>query len=655
MKIERPVGVTIAVPTYRRLDLLRELLPVLDGQVADALDRCPFLSEVRVLVVDNDPDATAAAAVAAVTASLSTPVQVIHEPVPGVSAVRNTSLARTADRDVLIFIDDDETPHPHWLATLLTVWHEHGADAVAGRVVSRFIRDPDPWITAGGFFSRRSLPTGTRIEVAATNNLLLDLRVVRRLGLTFDPSLGTSGGEDTVFTRSLTGAGAVMIWCDEAVVTDLVPADRMTRSWVLARAYSYGNSAAVADLRLRRSFIDRSVGRARWIGAGAVRAGTGAARAAVGTITGNDRHDARGRRTARRGAGMIAGAVGRVYQEYSRDGGTEAPITVLESFPSPRPTTNPYITQLHRALVAEPGVEVVTFTWRDALTGTYDVFHTHWPEILVDGHSPLKKAVRQALFAGLLVRLRLTRTPVVRTMHNLELPSGLTRRQTWLLRRLDRLVTRRIVLNETTEAGGAATSLVLHGDYRDWFADEPTLAVVPGRVAFVGLIRRYKNVGALIDAFRALPEELASELRVCGRPSSAALLDELRAAAAGDGRVTIVPEFLDDERLAAEIHEAELVVLPYREMHNSGTALLALSLGRPVLVPRNPTTSALADEVGPEWVQRYDGDFDATALADALTSIRSARLDGRLPDLSLRSWSTAASAHLAAFRAARPR
>lgn len=652
MQIERPIEVTIAVPTYRRLELLRALIPALDAQAADAIARCPFVGEVDLLVIDNDPDRTAAGALAEQSADLSVPLRVVGEGVPGVSAVRNTALDQTTGRDVLVFIDDDELPHDGWLVELLETWRAQGADAVAGRVVSRFDRPVDPWIAAGGFFERRSLATGTPIGVAATNNLLLDRRTVARLGLRFDLSLGSSGGEDTVFTRTLTASGGRMVWCDEAVVTDLVPADRMSRSWVLARAYSYGNSAAIADLRLQSAPSRRLVARARWIALGSTRVTVGTARSLFGRATGRVRDDARGRRTARRGAGMVAGAVGSVYHEYGResDGGT---IKVLESFPEPRATTNPYITQLHRALLAEPSIRVTTFSWRAALLSRYDIFHTHWPEILVDGHSAVKKIVRQGLFVGLLLRLRLQSIPVVRTMHNLDLPSGLSRWQRWLLGALDRRVVHRIVLNETTQASTAPRSVILHGDYRDWFADQPSLPTVPGRVTFVGLIRRYKNVTALIAAFRTLPDGLATSLRVCGRPSSEHLLSDLQAAAGSDPRVTIVAEFLDDAGLAKEIHEAEIVVLPYREMHNSGTALLALSLGRPVLVPRNVTTLALADEVGADWVQTYDGDFDAAALATALLAIRAADLAGRVPNLAARSWSTAAEQHLIAFRTAR--
>ena len=97
--------------------------------------------------------------------------------------------------------------------------------------------------------------------------------------------------------------------------------------------------------------------------------------------------------------------------------------------------------------------------------------------------------------------------------------------------------------------------------------------------------------------------------------------------------------------------ESELVVLPYRHMHNSGAALTALSLSRPVLVPDNAVNRDLAAEVGPGWVITFEGDLDADDLRRALEEARRPdRADA--PDLSRRDWALAAPAHLAAYRRA---
>jgi beta-1,4-mannosyltransferase len=326
------------------------------------------------------------------------------------------------------------------------------------------------------------------------------------------------------------------------------------------------------------------------------------------------------------------------------------PIVVQQSFPDPRPTSNPYIALLAGALGELEGVEVRTFSWRRALLQRADVFHAHWPEILVSGRGPLRTAVRQLLFVLLLLRLRVAGTAVVRTVHNLELPSGLSRIQRLLLQRMDRMVDLRIALNDDTPfAEGESHAVIPHGHYRDWFARYNEPAPVVGRYGYFGLVRRYKNVGGLVEAFRGLPGD--TTLEVAGKPSSPDLVTEIEAQAQGDPRVHLRFEYLSDADLVGVAGRAEMVVLPYSHMHNSGGVLAALSLGRPVLVPATPTNDRLAAEVGPGWVFRYDGALGTDDLERALEERRSVDPAGR-PDLSARDWSASAALHEKAYRRA---
>lgn len=324
-------------------------------------------------------------------------------------------------------------------------------------------------------------------------------------------------------------------------------------------------------------------------------------------------------------------------------------LRVLESFAQPRPTTNPYIVQLADALSELSGIELITFSWRRALLGGYDVYHVHWPEIMMEGHKRIGRVVRRVLTTLFLLRLRLARTPVVRTVHNTERPSDLGTIDTRLLDALDRMTVIRIRLNDvTTMPQDAQYATIPHGHYRDWFARYQRSSRVPGRIGYVGLIRRYKGVEQLIEAFSRLDRPDAT-LDIAGKPSSEDLAKTVTDAAVTDERISAHLGFLDDEAFVATVTEAVLIALPYRHMHNSGAALAALSLDRPVLVPDNEVNRRLADEVGPGWVHCYRGELSPTDLSDALES--SSRAEGS-PDLSHRNWSTAAAAHEAVFRRA---
>lgn len=326
-------------------------------------------------------------------------------------------------------------------------------------------------------------------------------------------------------------------------------------------------------------------------------------------------------------------------------------VRVLTSHREPRSTTNPYITTLAATLRTTPGIQLRTFGFRRGLFGRYDVFHVHWPEVLLEGHRATGRMARPLLTAALLSRLTVSRIPVVRTAHNLERPEGIGWVQGRLLDWFDRLTVLRICLNERTpEVVPGPSMVILHGDYRQWFQDHPANEATPGKLLYFGLVRRYKGVPDLLRAFAELTEGEVS-LAVEGKPSSDALVEELTALAAKDPRVELHLEYLDDGQVVASVTSAELVVLPYRFMHNSGALLTALSLGRPVLVPDTEVNRDLADEVGSGWVLLYTGELTGEALREALSVVRDPAR-AAAPDLSQRRWELAGPAHLSAYRQA---
>jgi GT2 family glycosyltransferase len=312
-----PVRVTIAVPTFRRNNRLEALLPLLLQQAREVATASGDRWVAEVLVVDNDPQGGAAQVV---TPSAGSGVRYVVESTPGIAAVRNRAMDEAADARLLAFIDDDERPAPGWLSHLLSTWARTGATAVAGPVHAEHAGELDRWIRAGGFFDARSLPTGTAIDVAATGNLLVDLAEVRRLGVRFDAALGLRGGEDNLFSSSLARAGGRLVWCEESAAIEHVPAERMTRRWVLIRSWGSGNTAVLTDLRMTIGTAARARVRVAGLAGGLLRIGGGALRGGWGLLVRSDQHQARGVRTLLRGAGMVGGSCGLVFEEYGRSG-----------------------------------------------------------------------------------------------------------------------------------------------------------------------------------------------------------------------------------------------------------------------------------------------------------------------------------------------
>lgn len=248
------VPVTVAIPTFRRPDLLHLCLE-------EVIRQCTELSiVVEVIVVDNDPDRSAEQVISAL--AVFHPVRYINEPTPGIAAVRDTAVNSAEDSRLLVFIDDDEVPSPGWLSNLLRYWQSSQVAAVAGPQ-ELVLPDPipDPWVVASGVFDSVRHPTGRRGKGASSANLLLDLHFLREHNISFDRGLGLRGGEDTMLTHRITAAGGLIEWCDEAIVVELVPPERVTRAWMRRRSFRSGASWGRAEIATARNRRERAVTR----------------------------------------------------------------------------------------------------------------------------------------------------------------------------------------------------------------------------------------------------------------------------------------------------------------------------------------------------------------------------------------------------------
>ena len=92
-----------------------------------------------------------------------------------------------------------------------------------------------------------------------------------------------------------------------------------------------------------------------------------------------------------------------------------------------------------------------------------------------------------------------------------------------------------------------------------------------------GLMRPYKGIDLLLEAWRGIEE---AELWIAGMPR----MDISALQAAAPGGVRFVPRFIDGRELPAYFRRADLVVLPYREIDQSGVLFTALAFDKPLLL-----------------------------------------------------------------------
>jgi glycosyltransferase involved in cell wall biosynthesis len=171
----------------------------------------------------------------------------------------------------------------------------------------------------------------------------------------------------------------------------------------------------------------------------------------------------------------------------------------------------------------------------------------------------------------------------------------------------------------------------------------PFAAVDRPVVLCFGLLRPYKGIDVLLDAWRAA--DLDAELWIVGLPR----MDITALRAAAPPSVRWLPRFVADDQVAAYFRRADLVVLPYREIDQSGVLFTALAFGRPLLLSAVGGFPEIADDGAAALV----APGDALALARQLRRLigdEGAR--GRLAEgaraaaAGRYSWDAIAAAHL---------
>lgn len=237
-----PVSLTIVVPTFRRQDLLPPLFATVETE-------CVAIPEaVELLLVDNSPEASARSVAATAPAF----VRYVHEPRTGVARARNRGVAEAKGTHI-IFLDDDESPAPGWLAAFVRA-ARHGALAAFGAVEPQFQTEPPANLRGplDRVFSRRvPAANGAQIQhlraYLGSGNSMFARTTLALVDPPFDTAFDR-GGEDVWLFRHLVDDHKIpMIWCPDALVHEIVPASRASLAFLRTRRFSDGQLRCLVE------------------------------------------------------------------------------------------------------------------------------------------------------------------------------------------------------------------------------------------------------------------------------------------------------------------------------------------------------------------------------------------------------------------------
>ena len=302
------MNVAICIITYQRPEGLKRLINGLNQLTFNKYQH----PKIEIILVDNDIEGSASNMYKNLKPSSKWLINYYIEPRRGIPFARNKAiLSVRANTDFIAFIDDDEVPEPTWLDELLYVQQLYKAEVVSGPVIPYFKEPAPTWITQGKLFERSRYSTGYCLPFTATNNVLIHSKVFRNMKKFFDERLALTGGSDTHFFMRVHRAGFKIVWANDALVYEWIPASKANAKWILQRTYRTRNTFTMCMLEFDSSMTVRVSRIAKGVGrivqgllfiAPSLLGGRSALIKALQYIYG--------------GAGTLSGVIGKRYEEY---------------------------------------------------------------------------------------------------------------------------------------------------------------------------------------------------------------------------------------------------------------------------------------------------------------------------------------------------
>jgi len=264
-----------------------------------------------------------------------------------------------------------------------------------------------------------------------------------------------------------------------------------------------------------------------------------------------------------------------------------------------------------------------------------DIIHFHWLHAQFK-YETLSIAIRSSFhFFNLLIRLKVQGLRYCWTMHNIEphenkrpvinfinyfvmarLSDAIIVLSNWQKDRIKK----RFLLNSKK------IFIAPHGNYIGFYDNSCSrneareyLGISQKKFIFLflGQVRKYKGVIEAIKIFKKIREE-NDILLIVGRVNRQDINDEIMRLK--DDSIISYLEFLENDKLQYYFNAADVAIFPFNKIANSGSVLLAMSFGKPIICPN---MGSLIEIVKPSFGIRYP----EGKLSQAMIDIKSKDLE----------------------------
>ncbi|WP_179234038.1 glycosyltransferase family 4 protein [Halorubrum halodurans] len=329
----------------------------------------------------------------------------------------------------------------------------------------------------------------------------------------------------------------------------------------------------------------------------------------------------------------------------------------------PRSEENPYQSSLVESLrdsghnVWIEGGYPISFVKGILENGIPDIIHIHWLSTYLIGNSMVTTILKSTVFGLCAIIARVLGIKLVWTVHNLA--EHEQRNPMWeefIKSVYSSYIFNRIIVhcssavNLVQEKFGCEESkvdVIPHANYINLYPDTVSekqarteLEIDRDKTVFLhfGKIREYKRVTWLIRNFSGVSDEDALFL-IAGSPETEEIEEEVLARENNCNRIITDLRFIPEDEIQYYLRAADAMVLGFNKVLTSGSAVLAMSFGVPIVSPRLGCLPDIISERGGFLYENDNPDKLVEAIECALESDLKSAGDANFQRAKRFSWS----------------
>lgn len=240
------------------------------------------------------------------------------------------------------------------------------------------------------------------------------------------------------------------------------------------------------------------------------------------------------------------------------------------------------------------------------------IVHIHWQSFTLPKNIPYSKDLSLRLFMLTLRLLRLFRFKIVWTIHNLTPHEPQTANDLLCTKRLASIAHAKIIHSSSVldvmkqrSVDIDHTHIIPHGNYIPVYNNiitreeaRKSLGIDDNQqvILFFGNIRPYKGLEKLLEAVKNINNPRL-HLVIAGKCSDASIEQHIESAKSSI-TITYHNKFIPDDDVQKYFNAADIVCLPFKNITTSGSALLALTFGKPLIAPNIGAIRDIPQTVG---------------------------------------------------------